>query len=276
MNFSVSHLKDYLWCPQYSHNLHTLHRGLDRPSTALWLGDIFHQCMAARLLGKPLPFNLLSEFLEPEVIHGFRAMLPFLTTWQVPSSWNVLQVEQALQADVGKHRLLARPDAIIRDEAGQWLVQWKTLGRSVNLGIHQERVRLSFHECGYHYAVVANAAKLGLPLNLDGPRTIAGTILGTYKKLTKSELASGLEPFSLIRLPRTWQEVVRTVDDMSRVADKMEESLGLGVHLKNLDSCYGRFGNSTCQFYQVCHGSLSLKDPPFTDLPNRYSDLEAS
>ena len=266
MIFTISQVRDYLWCEQYAHNLHTLHRGIERSSKALWLGDLFHQSMAARLLGKPLPFGYGDEFKDPEVTSGFRAMLPFLTTWEVPSSWKVLQVERPLEVPVGRHRLLCRPDALIMDQHGTWLVQWKTLAKGADLGLHQERVRLSFHECGYHWAASTGG--------MDGQNgAISGTILGTYKKLTKAELSAGTNPFILTRVARDRATVVERVDALALVANRMEESIERDKHLKNTDSCFGRFGNSLCQFYQVCHEQGSLKDPPFVDLPDRYNDL---
>ena len=266
MIFTISQVRDYLWCEQYAHNIHTLRRGIERSSKALWLGDLFHQSMAARLLGKPLPFGYGDEFKDPEVTSGFRAMLPFLTTWEVPSDWKVLQVERPLEVPVGRHRLLCRPDALIVDQAGTWLVQWKTLAKGADLGLNQERVRLSFHECGYHYACSR------LSTGHDAKR-ISGTILGTYKKLTKADLAAHADPFNITRVARDWWTVVERVDALALVADRMEESIERGKHLKNTDSCFGRFGNSLCQFYQVCHEQGSLKDPPFVDLPDRYNDL---
>lgn len=262
MRFTISQLRDYLWCEQYSHNLHVARRGPWKRARPLWLGELFHLGMANRLRGLDPLANAPSEPLDPGVEDEFRQMLPFLNTWQVPSTWTVEAVEQALEVPVGRHQLAARPDAIITDASGRWLAQWKTLSRSFDLGTHQERVRLSFHECGYHFAVATRSH-----------RSVDGTILGTYKKLTKRELADGRDPFTLVRLPRTWSEVVAVVDDMARVADRMEESIRSNQHLRNLDSCYGRFGNSECPFYQVCWGSSSLRDPQFTDLPDRYSDL---
>lgn len=267
MIVNISQLRDHLWCPMYAHFKHTLRRGMARPSRALEVGTLAHQSFEAILKGTKLP-TIPNEILATK---EWQSLAILLGHWKPDPAWEIEHVEAPLKAPIIPGRqdcwLIGTPDALIRWNGKWWSLQFKTCSDRTNLEFLKERVRIGFHECAYQLLAMYH-----------GFIPFAGTMLVTVRKLPWSRRVDGKlveipvhqrieEGLSTTPLPRSLELLGQRLWDIERIIPQ------LGGHcIRNTDACFGRHWNSKCEYYDVCHGAMSIAKPPFVDLEDRYAE----
>jgi hypothetical protein len=269
MKWNVSQWKNWQMCPMFSYFHDVRRRGLESTSVALEIGTAFHKFMEAKLKGAPEPQLELSEEAQRE----WDKLVVFARAWTVPPEWEVRHVERALEWPLGLDILQGRLDALVWWNDGYWSLQWKTCSQTANLELLGDSVMVGFHECAYHW--LAEQA---------GYLPFKGTILITAKKLTQKAITEGRNPIAPpVYLTRSKAMVAERITQMREGVHKMVVVVDPPAFLqwdttkyitKNTDSCMGKFGNSRCQYWQVCHEGGSIDALPFVDLKNRYEEVQ--
>lgn len=299
MRLNISMLKDYLKCPQLAYYLHVNKRGPIKHAVPLDVGTLFHEsavfrwrgeqvAMVYKVPGGPSDERLFAtdgaampqswDIVSPEAQDQWikhKLWLP-LNAWSPDPAWEVIAVEDALEAPVNQPPMVGptlqgRLDGIVKWNGKFWSAQWKTYEDDL-LGL-QERVRLSYHEVAYQYLAEQN-----------GYTPWGGTILGACQKLPSYRIINGkrqevtdemrcaaLTQHYLFRSPSTQTSMLWHTQAELAGADI---SMRLGIPLRNYDSCFGPFGRGRCPFFSVCHEGGSLDDDTkFTDLADRYAEV---
>ena len=257
MKLSTSDLLPYLDC-HYAGVVRLRQNAWSGSSSALRVGTAVHKHMEWIMRGRPdgPPAIALPSVEEQQT---FDHCISAVTDWTPP--WDIRHVELPLEAALSPSLTVqGRLDALALDAGRHWSVQWKTVGRGVNIGNVLEKVRMSPHELTYHHLV---KQALGIEL--------AGTILGTFKKnLTKAEQAAGTPIFQTWALYRTPDEAALAwQEDL----EPMFRALANGdlAAPRNWTSCFGQFGNSPCPLFGHCHNGLPIMAMGLVPLEDRYA-----
>lgn len=259
MNLSVSDLLPFLDCP-YAGTTRLREQAWAGSSGALRVGTAVHQHMEWVLHGRPTPPPLLALHSAEEQAQ-YEHCIAGVASWSPP--WPVLSVEEPLQLEVRPDLWIqGRLDARVEDK-GQWSLQWKTLGRGVDVGKSLEKIRMSPHEITYHMLV---KQVLGIDLK--------GTIVGTFKKhLTKAEQAQGVPIFQLWQLHRPTDEAQAAwEEDIFPAFDDLASALrGWPRPRRDWTKCLGKFDNFKCPLYDHCHLGLPISALGLVTLEDRYA-----
>lgn len=266
MRLSISDLLPYLSC-QYAGQQRLKANAWGAPGNAVKIGSAVHEYMAW-ILGDRKgdePIIALSSVEDQRV---YEHCISAVKDWVPP--FEVRLIEHALEAALPSSTvtLQGRLDALVFDEGEYWSLQWKTVGRGVNIGNTLEKVRMSPHELAYHWLV---KECLGIEL--------AGTILGTFKKhLTKEEQKMGTPIFQLWHLNRTPDEAREAMGrDIAPVFYGMEVDIKVGrPSPRNWTSCLGYYGNSQCPLFGHCHNGLPIMAMGLIPLEDRYAQEDAA
>lgn len=267
---TISHIKDYLKCPMMAFYRHTARRGLPPHSPALSFGTVFHKMMEFKLKHEPVPWDDLRNQCHPLARADFDNMREIMEPWEPPAEWIKISVEEPLISSLG---LMGRLDAIIHEKGvpGVWSGQWKTASGNRQVADLIEEVRVGFHETGYERMLS------------EKNYLVNGTLLGVYRKLPKHKRVKGklvevpLEErrklsWLMIKLPRSNEDMLARLRDLTRLRDEITK--GTRSSIRNTDACFGLYGNSRCEYYDVCHNGFDIDAPPFVDLPTRYDDVQ--
>lgn len=266
MKLSISDLLPYLDC-NYAGFQRLATKSWSAPGAALRVGTAVHKHMEWILRGRQgePPLIALGSMEDQQT---YEHCISGVANWTPP--WEIVHVELPLEAPVvtGQLDLQGRLDAIVKDGKHYWSLQWKTVGRGVNIGNVLEKVRMSPHEIAYHWLVKQT---LGIEL--------AGTILGTFKKnLTKAEQSAGTPIFQTWALYRTPEEAESAwvYDIMPLLEQLWDTQIGAqGFVPRNWTSCFGPFGNSPCPLFGHCHNGLTIEAMGLVPLEDRYAQPEA-
>ena len=262
MKLSISDLLPYLDC-QYAGQQRLKANAWGAPGNAVKIGSAVHEYMAW-ILGDRKGDEPLIALSSVEDQRVYEHCISAVKDWIPP--FEVKLIEHALEAELprGGVSLQGLLDALVVDEDGfYWSLQWKTVGRGVNIGSTLEKVRMSPHEIAYHWLVKES---LGIEL--------AGTILGTFKKhLTKEEQKMGVPIFQLWHLNRTADEAAEA---MQRDIAPVLISLAIDMSMprlapRNWTSCLGYYGNSPCPLFGHCHNGLPIMAMGLIPLEDRYA-----
>lgn len=271
MKISISAYNQWLSCPHaawWQHNQRTW----APPGRALTLGTALHKYMEALLLEQPAPEMPLLDPEDVRYYEQFVAAVPKdfmaqegLKVWQ--DSKGEPAVEIALSYEVsGGVQLVGRLDAIVEDMDGRlWSLQWKTVGKGKPIGGELAKILHSHHEMTYQWLAVQSGI------------TLAGTLLGTFRKLSKKDAEAGVPVFALHRLERDYADVVKFMardlfPQLSRMHSDMYYS---GPAPRNWLSCFGFYGNSRCPLFDMCHLGIPGDCLPLVPMEERYDDLES-
>jgi hypothetical protein len=151
----------------------------------------------------------------------------------------------------GRHNIVGRLDAVIRWNGLLWHLQHKTIPPNKVLPVYIEQQRTDWHE-----AVYQRMMEEAFPDD-----DIGGTVLNCIKKLSmKAATERPHAAFELFYLPRSEEEVDDAFLDLAAEIDSIEQEQ-YGLHIvKNRSFCGGAFGNSLCQYKEVCDGVISIND----------------
>lgn len=264
MKLSISDLLPYLSC-QYAGQQRLKANAWGAPGNAVKIGSAVHEYMAW-ILGDRKGDEPLIALSSVEDQRVYEHCISAVKDWIPP--FEVKLIEHALEAELpsGGVSLQGRLDALVFDEGEYWSLQWKTVGRGVNIGNVLEKVRMSPHEIAYHWLV---KECLGIEL--------AGTVLGTFKKhLTKAEQSIGTPVFQTWALHRTSDEAETAwADDIAPMLALLNEQVTGRMPAwpppRNWTSCFGTFGNSPCPLFGHCHNGLPIEAMGLVPLEDRYA-----
>jgi hypothetical protein len=264
---SISHVKDHLKCPRMAFYRHRLHRGLPPHSAALSFGTQFHKMMEYKMSGQTVPWDELRTDCHPLAWRDWDNMREVMEDWLPPPEWKILAIELPLTDPT--RRLQGRLDAIVEMNDMIWSVQYKTVSANRQVADLIEEVRIGWHECNYE-ALLRDVYKPAKP--------IGGTIGCFYRKLPTHRRVNGklvevpLEDrkrasWAIYPLPRERDILERRIDDTNVLITAMDNQERV---IMNTDACFGVYGNSKCEYYDVCHNKMDIYSPPYIQLESRY------
>lgn len=155
-------------------------------------------------------------------------------------------------------------DDIAEDEEALWSLQFKTVAKGKPIGGELEKHRMSHHEMVYHWLAMEN----GIPL--------AGTALGTIRKLSQADLKANVPVWSLFRLERSRDEVVEFIaDDFAPMLERMVADLEENKPPRNWLGCFDPYGNYRCPLFDACHNGVDADSITLEPMEDRYAGLGA-
>lgn len=259
VQFSVSEALDWMRCQRYWYNRNVVRRSVP-PTQTMDDGTYWHELARHALVPS-------ANTPDPEPLNDAqRAMHAFMPTAlaELTRDWDVVEIERphAIKLGaLGAHTLVGTPDGTVRQRASEalYLLQWKTTASGQPLDLLWDQVRVSWHECAYQAMV-----------ERDYERSVAGTLLGVWRKLSGAARARGEQSFMLIPLARTAEQVATALAELERVGDMiMLERVGALDLIPNRRSC--TTWNSRCQYFGVCYGGRALTDSEFVQVEERYA-----
>lgn len=279
MKFSISQLQDFVRCPQLAHVRHIQLWDRAGGSPALTLGTMFHLAMEDKLLRRP---SRSAIELWAEVENGKDGAIELwekhrlgdvIAQWERPLEYGEpIGVEQVIEVPLGRHTLQCRLDSIVQRNGYVWSEQHKTFADDLQSLV--EKVRLSWHEIAYQYALQSTTHE-----------EVAGTILNACQKLPgyklldltgmgkkcKVEVTMEMRLAALTThyLTRTDEEMRRGLRAIEVYADIMEEMFE-GEVPRNNSSCFDMNGHK-CPLFAHCWDGEELVEPMFMKLKDRYA-----
>lgn len=255
---TISEFKDWLACPQRANVKRFLGKWAPSNSSALSIGTAFHKGLESKLKSEPIPIPELVRQLDAKDIPKTTRLLEALESFAFPD-WKVLGIEKPVRIQFpavlgGDHQspeweLVGRLDGLVEHEGKLWSLQAKTIDSSRPIAEEAQRVVSSFHEVAYD-----------MMLRESGIH-VAGTIVLLGVKLSKAAEDRGQPPIMLEVLPRNpertlnlWQWSV-----LPTLRRCVLELIDLEANFMNTDDCLGKFGNSKCPLFDVCHHGANLE-----------------
>jgi hypothetical protein len=279
MKLNVSAAKAFLtdqmdW--YYAYHLRRVPRG---PVMPLALGTVWHVLMENYFsTGSKEEAKIIAQLKITEVMaeergdwaHEFQLeaehlfhLFDFYEDRYAPEE--TLAIESAIEAPLGTHILVGRPDTVIRWRGKLWHRQNRTLSDRTLIPLYLQTAERDLHEVAYAGLI---AHRYGIPLSEYG-----GTLMNIVRKVSKKKLMENPDAaFVQEFIPITPQSVLEALGDLEQIATDMEAIIqGSRRAVSNREQDRGRFGNRLSPYFEVKMGRASIQDNWFfRTVPDRY------
>jgi hypothetical protein len=259
MRFSVSDLLPFLDC-EYKGATRWDHQHWTPPTRNMRLGTALHQYCDLVLRTGRGNHPLLTE---PDIAEDLVPLIEAADRYLAPPPFRVLDSETPIVHPLGGgHELVGRLDGIacLPDIHS---LQWKTVGKGVNIGNYLEKVRMSPHEIFYRTGL----RRIGYDCR--------GTALGVFRTyLTKAQKEDNVPIYELFELPATEAEDEAAMQDILEAARRFisaSASGGTTFRMRNWSACQSIFGK--CPLFEHCHNGNDARELLPVPLESRYNDL---
>jgi len=256
-----------------------------RPLAALEAGTSFHALMEAVFRGKDLSLAIVESIdsvIERQIgmeLDGYPAEArDYRNTMDAIHSmagdWKlnyppdeVLAVEEPLTFNLGGgHRLIGRPDTIVRYQGKLWDLQHKTIGDRVPIGVYVTVMRRNLHGLAYSRLIQDS-----YPRDAYG-----GTYLNGLRKLSRTAFQKKPEAAFVQQLiPLMPKDEVDAIQDIRAIVQQMQAIVDEKVKpIQNRKSDSGIYGNTFSPYFFVKLGEQDIADDTiFKHAVNRYPTL---
>lgn len=279
-----SMIRDAQKCPRYCAYAHVQkRRKKNAEGMAQAVGSMFHKVAEFKDLNGRIPTELEMVLMAPSTAvldewKKFRLWVP-LEAEELSPEWEIVGTELALEAPLDGGELVniqGRLDRLVKVDGGYWSYQRKTYARDLTALV--QKVELGWHE-SFIYPYLAE---------MNGYTPFKGTILAATKKLPSYHMVEQPDgkrkKVEVTDKDRVWASTLHWIAVKPELYKRrmtqieaygpslLRQVLGLS---ENPDACFGPYGNSKCQYFDVCHGGESITDDTlFENSENRYADLE--
>lgn len=262
MRFSVSDLLPFLDC-EYKGAVRWDIQRWTAPTRNMRLGTALHKYCDS-LLRTGQPNHGFTDTADADLRDDLLPLIEAADRHLAPPPFLLRASETPIVYPLSNgHELVGRLDGHIVREDRDCSLQWKTVGKGVNIGNYLEKVRMSPHEIFY---------RTGLR-NLG--REVSGTSLGIFRTyLTKAQKEDNVPVFELFDLPATKEEDEAAMRDIVETAHRFIAASidhGFAYRLRNWTACQSIFGK--CPLFEHCHNRAFAEDCVTVPLEARYGDL---
>lgn len=263
MRFSISDLLPFLDC-DYKGAVRWDSQHWVSPTRNMRLGTALHRYCDN--LFRNGPDHTFIDTADADLREDLIPLIDAADRHLAPPPFLLLSSETPIVYPLGNgHELVGRLDGHIVWEDGDCSLQWKSVGKGVNIGNYLEKVRMSPHEIFYRTGL----RRLG--------REVSGTALGIFRTyLTKAQKEDNVPVFELFDLPATREEDEAAMLDITETARRFiaaSTDHGFAYRIRNWTACQSIFGK--CPLFEHCHNRASVSDCLTVPLEARYNDLPA-
>jgi len=266
MKANISQLNLYMECPRKWYFKYVLKKGIESSSQALLDGLDWHDLMESN----PSSDLSIREGDPLWMKAGYDSWL----AWKEQAKrdgFEFLGKEIELEAPLGPYTLFGRLDALVKWNGLLWHLQHKTVAPTKPISTYQRYVAKSWHEHGYQH-LIENASKDGEKFATS---PYGGCLLVICRKLADKTM-KGYSDAGLSNLVVSYLSLpdhIRTMRDIEDVVGRMEylDLRNTTFPPGNPNMCAGFYGNSLCQYIDVCDGHGSIEDFPSIDPLKGYT-----